>query len=501
MSPTQHVLAIDQGTTSTRAIAFDNTASAVAIARREFEQHYPASGWVEHEPEDIWRDTLATVREVIGRSAVGVDGIAALGITNQRETVVIWERATGKPLHRAIVWQDRRTAEDCARLRAEGAEELVRRKTGLLLDPYFSGTKLTWLLDHVSGARERAERGELACGTIDTFLLWRLTGGRVHATDVTNASRTLLYDIHAQRWDEELLRLMRVPRQLLPEVRDSSELYGTTEPALFGRALPIGGIAGDQQAALIGQACFRPGTVKSTYGTGCFLLLNTGAVAVTSANRMLTTCAYRIGGRMTYAMEGSIFVAGAAVKWLRDALKVIGAASETAALAASVPDSHGVYMVPAFVGLGAPHWQPDARGLICGLTLDASGAHLARAALESVAYQTLDLTEAMQNDGARRAEAIRVDGGMAANDWFCQFLADILEARVERPVELETTALGAAFLAGLATGVWPNLESLAGTWRTAAVFAPSMTPAHRAGLIAGWHQAVERTLLSTARHS
>jgi glycerol kinase len=500
MSQAQHLLAIDQGTTSTRAIAFDTNASAVAIARREFEQHYPASGWVEHDPEDIWRDTVATVREVLGRSAVGADRIAALGITNQRETVVVWERATGVPVHRAIVWQDRRTAGECARLRAEGAEELVRRKTGLLLDPYFSGTKLAWLLDHVSGARVRAERGELACGTIDTFLLWRLTGGRVHATDVSNASRTLLYDIHAQSWDEELLRLMRVPRQLLPEVHDSSEVYGTTEPALFGRAFPIAGIAGDQQAALIGQACFRPGTVKSTYGTGCFLLLNTGAVAVTSANRMLTTCAYRIGGRMTYAMEGSIFVAGAAVKWLRDALKVIGAANETAALARSVPDSHGVYLVPAFVGLGAPHWQPDARGLVCGLTLDASGAHLARAALESVAYQTLDLTEAMQHDGAGRAEAIRVDGGMAANDWFCQFLADILEARVERPVELETTALGAAFLAGLATGVWPNLESLAGTWRTAAVFAPGMPPARRAGLIAGWRQAVERTLLGAAVH-
>ena len=495
MSQAQHLLAIDQGTTSTRAIAFDRNASAVGIARREFEQHYPAPGWVEHDPEDIWRDTLAAVREVIAGSAVGVDGIAALGITNQRETVVIWERATGVPVHRAIVWQDRRTAEHCARLRAEGAEELVRRKTGLLLDPYFSGTKLAWLLDHVSGVRARAERGELACGTIDTFLLWRLTGGRVHATDVTNASRTLLYDIHAQRWDEELLRLLRVPQQLLPEVRDSSTLYGTTEPALFGRALPIAGIAGDQQAALIGQACFRPGTVKSTYGTGCFLLLNTGEVAVTSANRMLTTCAYRIGGRMTYAMDGSIFVAGAAVKWLRDGLKVIGNATETAALARSVPDGHGVYLVPAFVGLGAPHWQPHARGLVCGLTLDATGAHLARAALESVAYQTLDLTEAMQHDGARRVEAIRVDGGMAANDWLCQFLADILEARVERPVELETTALGAAFLAGLAIGVWPDLESLARTWRSAAVFTPSMTPAHRAALIAGWRQAVERTLL------
>ena len=494
MSPAPYVLAIDQGTTSTRAIAFDRRAHAVAVARREFAQHYPASGWVEHDPEDIWRDTLASVREVLARSAVGVQSIAALGITNQRETAVIWERAGGKPIHRAIVWQDRRTAEECARLKAAGAEELVRRRTGLLLDPYFSGTKVAWLLDHVAGARARAERGELAFGTIDTFLLWRLTDGRVHATDVTNASRTLLFDIHRQCWDEELLQLIRVPRALLPEVRDSSEVYGESEPALFGRALPIAGIAGDQQAALIGQACFRPGTAKSTYGTGCFLLHNTGEAAVASANRMLTTPAYRIGGRITYAMEGSIFVAGAAIKWLRDGLKVISNATETATLAARVPDSHGIYLVPAFVGLGAPHWEPGARGLICGLTLDATGAHLARAALESVAYQTLDLTTAMSRDGARRAEAIRVDGGMAANDWFCQFLADILDARVERPVELETTALGAAFLAGLATGVWQDLESLGATWSTAAVFAPGMTPARRATLIGGWHEAVERTL-------
>ncbi len=501
MSPARHVLAIDQGTTSTRAIAFDASARAVAVARREFEQHYPASGWVEHDVEDIWRDTLATVREVIARSAVGIESVAALGITNQRETAVIWERATGVPIHRAIVWQDRRTAQDCARLKAAGAEDAVRRKTGLLLDPYFSGTKVAWMLDHVAGARARAERGELAFGTIDTFLLWRLTGGRVHATDVTNASRTLLFDIHTQDWDEELLRLIRVPRALLPEVRDSSEVYGATEPALFGRALPIAGIAGDQQAALIGQTCFEPGMAKSTYGTGCFLLLNTADAAIPSANRMLTTAAYRIGGRITYAMEGSIFVAGAAIKWLRDGLKVIGNASETAALAAQVPDNHGVYMVPAFVGLGAPHWDPNARGLICGLTLDVSGAHLARAALESVAYQTLDLTQAMQRDGARRAQAIRVDGGMAANDWFCQFLADILEARVERPAELETTALGAAFLAGLATGVWKDLASVAATWSTAAVFAPAMTPARRTSLIAGWRHAIERTLRKPAAGS
>src|SRR5262245_1104233 len=495
MSEPQHVIAIDQGTTSTRAILFDASARAVAIARRALTQHYGDSGRVEHNAEDIWRDTQATVQEVIGRCPGGAAGVAALGITNQRETVVIWERASGAPIHRAIVWQDRRTAEECARLRATGAEEIVRRRTGLLLDPYFSATKVAWILDHVPGARTAASRGELAFGTIDTFLLWRLTGGHVHATDVTNASRTLLYDIHAQCWDEELLRLLRVPRALLPQVRDSSEIYGTTAPVLFGRELPIAGIAGDQQAALIGQGCFRPGMAKSTYGTGCFLLLNTGEGAVTSANRLLTTPAYRIGGRIAYALEGSIFVAGAAVKWLRDGLKVIESASQTATLAAQLPYDHGVYLVPAFVGLGAPHWAPNARALLCGLTFNASAAHLARATLESVAYQTLDLTEAMQRDGAQRLDAIRIDGGMAANDWFCQFLADILQARVERPAELETTALGAAFLAGLATGVWPDLESLTAHSCTAAVFEPRMLRARREMLLAGWRQALARALL------
>jgi len=495
MSEPQHVLAIDQGTTSTRTIAFDATARATAIARRALTQHYGNAGQVEHDPEEIWRDTQATVSEVIGRCPAGAASVAALGITNQRETVVIWDRATGAPIHRAIVWQDRRTAEECARLKAQGAEELIRRRTGLLIDPYFSATKIAWILDNVLGARARAERGRLAFGTIDAFLLWRLTAGRVHATDVTNASRTLLYDIHTQCWDEELLQLLRVPRGLLPEVRDCSEIYGATDPALFGRALPIAGIAGDQQAALIGQACFLPGRAKSTYGTGCFLLLNTGATAVTSANRLLTTPAYRIGGRIAYALEGSIFVAGGAIKWLRDGLKVIESASETATLAARVPETHGVYLVPAFVGLGAPHWEPRARGLLCGLTFDTTGAQLARAALESVAYQTVDLTQAMHRDGAQPLDAIRIDGGMAANDWFCQFLADMLEARVERPDELETTARGAAFLAGLATGVWPDLESLSSHWRTAAVFEPAMNRLRRAALLEGWRQAVARALL------
>jgi glycerol kinase len=466
----------------------------VALARRELAQHYPADGWVEHDAEDFWRDALATAGEALERAGLTARDVAAIGITNQRETTVVWERATGTPIHRAIVWQDRRTAEACARLKSEGAETLVRRRTGLLLDPYFSGTKLAWLLDQVPGARARAERGELAFGTVDCFLLWRLTGGRAHATDVTNASRTLLLDIHRGDWDDELLQLFRVPRALLPEVRDSSGVFGTSEPGLLGAAIPVAGIAGDQQAALFGQACFEPGMAKSTYGTGCFLLLNTGTTAVESKNRLLTTPACRIGGRTTYAMEGSIFVAGAAIKWLRDGLGLIRDAAETDALARQVPDSHGVHLVPAFVGLGAPHWRPDARGLISGLTLDATGAHLARAALESVAFQTVDLARAMAADGTARAASIRVDGGMAANDWFCQFLADALDARVERPVEVETTALGAAFLAGLATGVWPDLAAVASTWASGAEFRPAMPPERRAALLAGWQAALGRAL-------
>ncbi len=490
-----HVLAIDQGTTSTRCIVFNEQAQPVGAAQRELQQHYPASGWVEHDAEDIWRDTLATARAAIDQSGVGISGIAALGITNQRETTVVWERDTGLPIHNAIVWQDRRTAEECARLKRGGAEEQVRTRTGLLLDPYFSATKLGWILDNVPGARKRAKRGELAFGTIDSFLLWRLTGGKVHATDVTNASRTMLLDIHRQQWDEELLRLFRIPSALLPEVLDSSKVYGTTAAGIFERSIPIAGIAGDQQAALFGQACFEPGTAKSTYGTGCFMLLNTGDKAVLSDNRLLTTVACRLDGRTTYALEGSIFVAGAAIKWLRDGLKLITHASETDALASGMPNNQGVYMVPAFVGLGAPHWMPNARGLLCGLTLDVTAAHLARAALESVAFQTLDLCDAMVRDGASRVRSIRVDGGMAANDWFCQFLADMLEASVERPRQLETTALGAAFLAGLATGVWPDLKAISATWSRSAEFKARMPGSVRAPLIDGWRLAVRRTLL------
>ncbi|BAH99401.1 glycerol kinase GlpK [Acetobacter pasteurianus] len=493
MSKQDCVLAIDQGTTSTRSIVFDRDAQELAAAREEFAQHYPKAGWVEQCPEDIWKDVVSTARAALEKSGAA-DRVAGIGITNQRETIVVWERATGKPIHRAIVWQDRRTANVCQKLRDEGAETLVRERTGLLIDPYFSATKLAWLLDNVPQARERAEKGELAFGTIDSFILWRLTGGKVHATDVTNASRTMLFDIHRQQWDEDLLRLFRVPAALLPEVKDSSCIYGETVPELFGRPIPIAGIAGDQQAAVVGQACFTPGMAKATYGTGCFLLLNTGDKPVTSRNRMLTTIAYRINGKTTYALEGSIFVAGAAIKWLRDGLHLITHASQTDDMATRVPDSHGVYMVPGFVGLGAPHWDPDARGLICGLTLDSSAAHIARAALESVAYQTLDLVTAMMQDGGGTTDSIRVDGGMSANDWYCQFLADMLQAKVERPRNVETTALGAGFLAGIATGVWDSEQTVASEWARGSLFEPKMENEQRRTMIAGWHQAVKRTL-------
>ena len=420
--PPDHVLAIDQGTTSTRAMLFDREARMVSVAQRELPQHYPRAGWVEHDAKDIWRDTLTVVREAIAGSAVSLDRIAAIGVTNQRETAVVWDRSTGEPIHRAIVWQDRRTADLCASLKAEGMEEEVQAKTGLLLDPYFSATKLAWILDNVANARSRAERGDLSFGTIDSFLLWRLTGGAVHATDATNASRTMLYDIHAQRWDADLCRLFRIPEALLPEVRDNSGSFGVTAAGLLDQQIPIGGMAGDQQAALIGQACFDPGMVKSTYGTGCFFLLNTGEKPVRSANRLLTTPAYRLNGRTTYAVEGSIFVAGAAIKWLRDGLGILGDAAESEKLATQVADSHGVYMVPAFVGLGAPHWDPDARAAIHGLTLDATAAHLARAALEAVAYQTRDLLKAMEADGCTTPsrfvsteECRRMDG--SASSW------------------------------------------------------------------------------------
>ena len=485
-------MTVDQGTTSTRAILFDSEARVVAVAQREHRQLYPDLGWVEHDPEEIWENSLAVIGEAL--TAVDAGRVAGIGITNQRETVVVWDRSTGEAIYPAIVWQDRRTAEACARLKSDGAEALVRERTGLLLDPYFSATKIAWILDQVPDARTRGECGELACGTIDCFLLWRLTKGAIHATDATNAARTSLFDIHRQSWDSELCRLFRVPEALLPKVHDNSHLFGTTTPNLFGASVPVAGMAGDQQAALFGQACFAPGMVKSTYGTGCFMLANTGEKATVSEQRLLTTPAYRLAGKTTYALEGSIFVAGAAVKWLRDGLGVIADASETDSMATRVTDSHGIIMVPGFVGLGAPYWDPDARAAIFGLTLDATGAHLARAALEAVAYQSFDLVEAMAKDGAAAAGAVRVDGGMAANAWLCQFLADILGVPVERPENLETTALGAAFLAGLTTGVWSSLDDLARTWTCQQRFEPQMDAQRRSKLVGAWKNAVAKTL-------
>ena len=490
-----HILAIDQGTTSSRAIVFDGQLRPVATAQQEFAQHYPADGWVEHAPEDLWQTTLSTCREALARAKLAAGDVAAIGLTNQRETTVVWERATGKPIHRAIVWQDRRTALSCHSLKAAGHERLVTQRTGLLLDPYFSATKITWILDRVAGARAAAERGELAFGTVDTWLLWNLTGGKVHATDATNAARTLLFDIHKGAWDDDLLALLRVPRAMLPDVRDCDADFGTTEPELLGGAIAIRGIAGDQQAATIGQACFTPGMMKSTYGTGCFALLNTGATAVASHNRLLTTIAYQLEGKRTYALEGSIFVAGAAVQWLRDGLGLVADAAETGALAAAADPGQSVYLVPAFTGLGAPYWDAQARGALFGLTRGTGRAEMARAALESVAYQTRDLIEAMQGDwqAAGSELVLRVDGGMVASDWTMQFLADMLGAPVDRPRILETTALGAAWLAGQAVGVYPGMEGFAKTWALEQRFHPGMDKSVADGKYKGWKSAVAAT--------
>ncbi|MEM7043043.1 MAG: glycerol kinase GlpK [Pseudomonadota bacterium] len=500
MASADHILAIDQGTTSSRAIIFDRLGHIVASSQREFEQHYPQSGWVEHDADVIWKDTVDVCNEAIGKAGLDAAGIAAIGITNQRETVVLWDRSTGEPVHRAIVWQDRRTAEFCRHLKTDGHEPLVQERTGLILDPYFSSTKLAWLLDNVAGARESADKGELAFGTIDSFLLWRLTGGKVHATDATNASRTMLFNIHEQDWDDDLLALLNIPRSVLPEVKDCSTLFGTTPAELFGTPLPVTGIAGDQQAATVGQACFEPGMLKSTYGTGCFALLNTGDSAVTSTNRLLTTTAYRLNGKPTYAIEGSIFVAGAAVQWLRDGLKLVQKAGDTEAIARGVEDTGGVYLVPAFVGLGAPYWDPDARGALIGLTRDSGIDQVVRATLESVAYQTRDLMLAMEGDiqGDGRPQAVRVDGGMVANDWICQFLADVLNLPVERPKVIETTALGAAYLAGLETGLYPSMDAISEAWQVDRRFEPAMSDTDRQRRYDGWLKAVRRTLSSGA---
>ncbi|MGF1554134.1 MAG: glycerol kinase GlpK [Paracoccaceae bacterium] len=490
-----YVMAIDQGTTSTRAILFDASMKPVATGQEEFEQHFPRSGWVEHDLSDIWSTTAATCRSAIERAGVTPDEVAAIGITNQRETVCVWEKDTGRAVHNASVWQDRRTAEMAARLRDEGVEAMVTERTGLLMDPYFSATKLAWILDEVDGARERARNGELLFGTVDCYLIWRLTGGQVHATDATNACRTMLYNIYEGRWDEEMLKLLDIPEAMLPEVRDSDGDFGTTRPDLFGRPVPILGVAGDQQAATLGQACFEPGMLKSTYGTGCFALLNTGATPVPSKNRMLTTVAYQLGGTPTYALEGSIFIAGAVVQWLRDGLKIIREARETQPLAEAADPNQDVYLVPAFTGLGAPYWDAECRGAIYGLSRNTGQAEFARAALESVGYQTRDLLEAMHKDWSGASDVVlRVDGGMSASDFTMQFLADILGAPVDRPQVAETTALGAAWLAGSRAEVFPGMDAFARGWALDRRFEPGMDEATRETKYGGWKTAVQRTL-------
>jgi glycerol kinase len=486
-----HILALDQGTTSSRAIVFDESGAEVAVAQREFRQIFPRPGWVEHDPLEIWESQLAVAREALARGGLAGGDVAALGLTNQRETVVVWDRKTGVPLANAIVWQDRRTADVCDRLKREGREPLFRERTGLVLDPYFSGTKLAWLLDHIAGARDAPER--IAFGTVDSWLLWNLTGGALHATDVTNASRTLLWNLHAADWDDELLAILGVPRSILPTVRASSELYGETLGRLFGAPIPIAGVAGDQQAALFGQACLRPGMVKNTYGTGCFLLMNTGDRPVRSRHELLTTPAWRLGaGRTAYALEGSVFVAGAVVQWLRDGLGMIQTAAEVEALAASVPDSGGVVLVPAFTGLGAPHWDPYARGALVGITRGTTAAHIARAALEAIAFQVADVLDAMAADADVPIAELRVDGGAAVNDLLMQLQADLAGVPVVRPRVRETTALGAAYLAGLAAGVWKDTGEIAARWQMERTFEPALDPAHAAARRARWNRAVER---------
>lgn len=489
----QVVLALDQGTTSSRSIVFRRSSRPAAVAQREFPQIFPSPGHVEHAPEAIWTTQLATARAALRSAGARARDVAAIGITNQRETIVVWEKATGHPVANAIVWQSRISSSICDRLKADGLEATFRRKTGLVLDPYFSGTKLKYLLDRHRGLRRRAARGEILAGTIDTFLLWRLTGGRVHATDPSNASRTLLFDIHRQEWDDALLAILDVPREMLPEVRDSSGVFGETDRKLFGASVPVAGIAGDQQAATFGQACFRKGMVKNTYGTGCFILMNTGSQAVASKNGLLTTIGWRVGGRTTYCLEGSVFVAGAAVQWLRDGLGLIATSGDVERLAGRASDAGGIYFVPALVGLGAPHWDPYARGVVVGIERGTTAAHLARATVESMAFQTLDVVEAMERDAGVRLRALRIDGGAAVNNDLLQFQADVLGKRVARPKVNETTALGAAFLAGLATGFWKSHRQVTEHWALDREFRPAMTPSARADRISGWRKAVDRS--------
>ena len=497
----RYLLALDQGTTSSRAIVFNEEGVPVEIAQQEFRQIYPQPGWVEHDPNEIFATQCQVAREAVEKAGVNPSEIVAAGITNQRETTVLWDRQTGTPLANAIVWQDRRTAAMCAELRAQGVEQTIRDKTGLVLDPYFSGTKIAWLLDHIPGARARAERGELAFGTVDTWLAWRLSESRTHVTDPSNASRTMLFDIHKGDWDHELLRILRVPRAILPDVYPSAHVFGMIAPSVLGAPVPIAGIAGDQQAALFGQGCHKPGMAKNTYGTGCFMLLHTGGRAVTSANGLLTTATAQLGrardargADKEYALEGSVFIAGAVVQWLRDEMRFFTSSAEIEALAAGVPDNSGVYLVPAFTGLGAPHWDPLARGAIVGITRGTGRAHIARAALESIAYQSADVLDAMQKDAGEKLKELRVDGGATANDLLMQFQADILGVPVVRPKVLETTALGAAYLAGLAVGLWPSREALASHWEVDRRFEPQMNPAHAADLLGQWREAVKRSL-------
>ncbi len=488
-----HVLALDQGTTSSRAIVFDRSGRAVGTAQQEFPQLFPSPGHVEHDPEAIWDSQLVTARQALTNAKLTAADIAAIGVTNQRETTILWERDSGRPVANAIVWQSRITTELCQRLKSDGLEPVFREKTGLVLDPYFSGTKIRYLLDTIPGLRTRAERGEILFGTVDSFLIWRLSGGQRHVTDVSNASRTLLFNLHTLDWDDELLRLLNVPRAMLPKVCSSSEVLAESDPQWLGGSIPVAGDAGDQQAALFGQACFEPGSSKNTYGTGCFLLMNTGDKPAISRHGLLTTVGWRMNGRTTYCLEGAVFIAGAVVQWLRDGLGIIQRASETEALAKSVSDNGGVYFVPAFVGLGAPHWDADARGTIVGLTRGSTKGHLARAALESMAYQTCDVLDAMQADAGVAHQALRVDGGATGNDWLMQFQADVLNVPVRRPVVQETTALGAAYLAGLATGVWPDLSDVSAHWQLQREFRPDMEDSLRASLLVQWRRAVERS--------
>ena len=493
-----YILSIDQGTTSSRAVLVDKNLKVIARAQKEFPQLYPNSGWVEHNPASLWQSVSDTIQNVLKIADVSKNSIASIGITNQRETALLWDRATGEPVYNAIVWQDRRTAAACAALKSAGHEPMVQARTGLLLDPYFSATKLAWILENITGSRAAAEAGRLAFGTVDTYLLWRLTGGQVHATDATNASRTMLYDIHASVWSKPLLELFNIPEAILPEVKDSASSFGMTDPAIFGAAIPITGIAGDQQAATVGQGCFAPGMLKSTYGTGCFALMNTGDTPVSSQNRLLTTIAYQLKGKPTYALEGSIFVAGAAVQWLRDGLGIIADAAETGPLADAADPNQDVYLVPAFVGLGAPYWDAECRGALYGLTRATGPKELARAALESVCYQTRDLVEAMRADWAPAAGTVlRVDGGVVASDWTMQRLADILNAPIDRPIITETTALGAAYLAGLHIDFFPEPSEFANIWALDRRFQPAMDAATRERKYSGWKDAVRRTLSQT----